>query len=83
MLFFLTFCSLKNPEKKKNHRFHKILSSTTVFNIDKKKSWAANQHIKMISEGSRDTDDWSNDAEIQLSFAGIHYILKDTKIENS
>ncbi len=25
--------------------------------------WAANQHIRMISEGSRDTEDWSNDAE--------------------
>ncbi len=24
---------------------------------------AANQHIRMISEGSRDTEDWSNDAE--------------------
>ncbi len=23
----------------------------------------ANQHIRMISEGSRDTEDWSNDAE--------------------
>ncbi len=26
-------------------------------------SWAANQHISMISEGSRDTEDWNNDAE--------------------
>ncbi len=26
-------------------------------------SWAANQHIRMISEGSYDTEDWSNDAE--------------------
>ncbi len=25
--------------------------------------WAANQHIRMISEGSCDTEDWSNDAE--------------------
>jgi len=24
---------------------------------------AANQHIKMISEGSCDTEDWNNDAE--------------------
>ncbi len=24
---------------------------------------AANQHIRMISEGSCDTEDWSNDAE--------------------
>ncbi len=26
-------------------------------------SWAANLHIKMISEGSCDPEDWSNDAE--------------------
>ncbi len=26
-------------------------------------SWAADQHIRMISEGSCDTEDWSNDAE--------------------
>jgi len=26
-------------------------------------SWAANQHIRMISEGSCDSEDWSNDAE--------------------
>ncbi len=26
-------------------------------------SWAANQHIRMITEGSCDTEDWSNDAE--------------------
>ncbi len=25
--------------------------------------WASNQHIKMISEGSCDTEDWSNDPE--------------------
>ncbi len=43
----------------------KILSTTIVFNIDEIKNvtWAVNQHIKMISEGSCDTEDWSNDAE--------------------
>ncbi len=37
----------------------KILSSTRVFNIDNNKnnvSWAANQHFRMISEGSCDTE---------------------------
>ncbi len=35
-----------------------ILRSTTVFfNIGK----SANQHIRMISEKSCDTEDWSND----------------------
>ncbi len=32
---------------------------STLINV----SWAANQHIRMISEGSCDTEDWSNDAE--------------------
>ncbi len=44
----------------------KILSCTNVLNIDNISwniSWASNQHIKMISEGSCDTEDWSNDAE--------------------
>ncbi len=37
--------------------FHKKkLSSTFVFNTDK--------NIRMISEGSCDTEDWSNDAEM-------------------
>ena len=49
MLFFWTFYSSKNPEKK-------ILYTINV-------SWAADQHIRMISEGSCDTEDWSNDAE--------------------
>ncbi len=26
-------------------------------------SWEANQHIRIISEGSCDTEDWGNDAE--------------------
>ncbi len=34
------------------------LFSAFIINV----SWAANQHIKMISVGSCDTDDWSNDA---------------------
>ncbi len=43
----------------------KILSSTTVRNIDNKKkvSSAPIQHIRMISEESCATEDWSNDAE--------------------
>ncbi len=32
-------------------------------NIDNTFSWAANQHIRMIYEGSCDTEDWSNDAK--------------------
>ncbi len=40
---------------------------------------AANQHIRMISEGSCDTENWSNDAENSAFFTGINYILKYIK----
>ncbi len=32
-------------------------------NIMRNVHWAVNQHIRMISEGSRDTEDWSNNPE--------------------
>jgi len=38
--------------------------------------------IRMISEGSCDTEDWSNDAENSAFITGIHYILKYITIEN-
>jgi len=34
-------------------------------------SWATNHHIRMISEGSCDTEDWSNDAENSALLTGI------------
>ncbi len=37
----------------------------------------------MISEGSHDTEDWSNDAEHLALITGINYILKYIKIESS
>ncbi len=50
------------------HGFPKVLASkqisTTLIRND---SWALNQHIRMISERSRDTEDWSNDAENSAS----------------
>ncbi len=39
-------------------------------------SWAANQYIRMISEESCDTEDWSNDAENSDLITAINYILK-------
>ncbi len=36
----------------------------------------------MISEGSRDTEDWSNDAENSDLITGINYILKYIKIDS-
>ncbi len=40
------------------------------------------QHIRMISEGSCDTEDWSNDAENLALITEINYILKYIKIES-
>ncbi len=42
-----------------------MFSTLIIKNI----SWAANQHIRMISEESCDTEDWSNDAEN----SALHY----------
>ncbi len=36
----------------------------------------------MISEGSCDTEDWSNDAKISALITGINYILQYIDIEN-
>jgi len=34
-----------------------------------------NHHIRRISEGSCDTEDWSNDAENSALITGINYTL--------
>jgi len=39
--------------------------------IDNHQAWASDPHIRVISEGSCDTEDWSNDAE----HSGINYTL--------
>ncbi len=56
----VTFYSSKNSVK--CIRFHKIIKQHI---IDNKKCFfsAPNQHIIMISQGSGDTEDWSNDAQ--------------------
>ncbi len=46
-------------------------------------SWAANQYIRMISEESCDTEDWSNDAENTALITEINYILQYIRIEDS
>ncbi len=47
--------------------FHKNINQHNYFQLatdnNKKCFWAANQHTGMISKGSCDTEDWSNDAE--------------------
>ncbi len=57
----------------------KMLSSITIFNIDNKKNVfsATNKHIRLISEGSCDTEDcW----KFSFAITGINYI-KYIKIE--
>ena len=44
---------------------------------------SANPHIRVICEGSCDTEDWSNDAENSALITGINYTLLDIHIENS
>ncbi len=48
-----------------------------VFNTDNKNCvWAPNQHVRMISKGSCDTEDWSNDCwKFSFAITGIKYIL--------
>ncbi len=43
--------------------FHKNMDQHNYFQLNINIYWAVNQCIRMISEGSRDTEDWSNDAE--------------------
>ncbi len=58
-------CELSNHRRKKNKFVSQFSQKDYVFNIDKNEnvSWAVNQYIRLISEGSCDTEDWSNDAE--------------------
>ncbi len=48
------------------HGLHKTIKQQTIFNTDNIKHFLK-QHIRMISEGSCDTEDWSNNCwSIQL-----------------
>ncbi len=60
---FCTFCSSKNPEKGIYHGFHKNIKQHNCLQLWLKKIYPPNQHIRMFSEGSCDTEDWNNDAE--------------------
>ncbi len=61
------------------HGFHKYFKQHNCYQhwyiIIRDVSWAENQLIRMISEGSCDTEDWSNGAEIQRCIRGINYIF--------
>ncbi len=55
------------------HGFHKnSMQQKLNKNKNKNVSWAPNQHIRMISEGSCDTEDW----KFSFTITGINYILK-------
>ncbi len=68
MLIFGSFYSSKNPEK--------MYWTVLHFDDNNNKRWTANQHIRMIHEGSCDTEDWRNDAENSALITGINNILK-------
>ncbi len=70
--------SISNPEKNVSW-FPQNYELFSALIIIKNVFWAANTHIKMISERSCDTEDWSNDAEN----AGINYMLTYIQITNS
>ncbi len=66
------------------HGFHKNMKqhNFSTWMILRNVSWAANQHISMISEESCVTD-WSNDAENSALITAVNYILRYIHIENS
>jgi len=61
---------------KKHQCVHRNIKQHNWFIIIMNVSWAPNQHIIMISEGSCDTVDWSNDAELSFAIAGINLHFK-------
>ncbi len=62
MLFFWIFYSSKNTVFFFYHSLHKNIKQNLFSMLLIIRNVAANQHIRMISEGSCDTEDWSNDA---------------------
>ena len=73
----LNFLFIKESWKK--NIVHKYFVQLYTINV----SWAADHHIRMISEGSCDTEDWSNDAENSALITGINYFIKYIQTENS
>ncbi len=86
MLFFWTFYSSVNPEKSNVARFPQKYSSAQQFStliIIRNVSWAANQHIRMISEDHVTLKTGVMMLKIQLRITEINYILTYIHIENS
>jgi len=53
----------------------------TFYSSNNLKRNLAKHHIRMISEGSCDTEEWSNDAENTALTTGINYTLQYIQIE--
>ncbi len=53
-----------------------IINVENIENNQNLFSWLVNQHIRMISEASCDTEDCSNDAENSDLITGINSILQ-------
>ncbi len=69
-----------NPEKQQKYEAAHLFSTLIII---RNVSWAANQHIRMISEGSCDTEDWRNDAENSAAHHRNELHFKYMKIESS
>ncbi len=65
------FLLIKNTEN--SVYIKNIKQQKHVFNIANNKNFI--QHIKMISEGSCDTEDWSNDTENSALITAMNYIF--------
>jgi len=71
MLFFLTFYSSKNTEKLNASRFPKKYELFKTDNNNQKCFFEQ----QIITEGSCDTEDWSNDAENSLTLISTQSMI--------
>ncbi len=64
------------------YQFPQKYQAAQRFSIFIRASWAPNQHITRISEGSCDTQDWNRGSwKFSFYITEINYILKYIKIE--
>ncbi len=73
----LNFPLIKGFILKMYHGFYKKISSTSVFNINNTNILSRFQHIRLITEGSCDTEDWSENSALSLKWR--KYILHENR----
>ncbi len=85
MLFFRLFLDCLTPKSWRINITKNIKYSTAIYNTNNNNKCflSTNQYVRMISEGSCDTEDRVMMLEIQLCITEINYILKYIQIENS